>query len=347
MYYFNRDSLQPLKIAFHENAIGDSLTYLWAFGDGTFSNDSNPIKTFSQGGNYSVCLTVQRHPSLGVSTFCSTINLGQFVNNCYSSFIIDINNKVYYPRVLGSPAQNNKCAFIWDFGDGNKIRQTHHYNFPAYQYQDAGNYLICLDVYDTIDVSFNSRSCRVLVVPPYMAANKCTAKFSFLKKGSPLSNYFSAFSNYEPTEAQYFWTFGDGDTSSSKNPLHTFKENGTYTICLNVRAISDTCNQTFCETHTFKDSTVGIDSYLPFETFTIYPNPTNDRIKIKQNTNFDLGVTDITISDESGRILLNRKLAEGTSKDDVSIELSELQNGIYFILINSEKGSTHYKFLKF
>lgn len=47
---------------------------------------------------------------------------------------------------------------------------------------------------------------------------------------------FSDSSLYNPTT--YLWNFGDGSTSSSTNPSHTYTMNGTYNVCLTVTNVA-------------------------------------------------------------------------------------------------------------
>jgi PKD repeat protein len=50
----------PLEVEFTSSVVGGSLplTYLWRFGDGTTSNEENPVHTFEDEGNYMVRLSV-------------------------------------------------------------------------------------------------------------------------------------------------------------------------------------------------------------------------------------------------------------------------------------------------
>ncbi|WP_420321732.1 peptidoglycan DD-metalloendopeptidase family protein [Flagellimonas sp.] len=41
----------------------------------------------------------------------------------------------------------------------------------------------------------------------------------------------------------YLWDFGDGETSTEKNPLHTYGAEGTYTVCLSVNGLESVCKQ--------------------------------------------------------------------------------------------------------
>ncbi len=50
------------------------------------------------------------------------------------------------------------------------------------------------------------------------------------------------------TISSWLWDFGDGNTSTSQNPTHTYAATGTYTVCLTV---TDTCNtDSVCQTVT-------------------------------------------------------------------------------------------------
>jgi len=53
-----------------------------------------------------------------------------------------------------------------------------------------------------------------------------------LKGSSPLTVKFQSFST--GPIVKYFWDFGDGNTSSERNPVHTYYQEGAYTVELNV-----------------------------------------------------------------------------------------------------------------
>ena len=57
------------------------------------------------------------------------------------------------------------------------------------------------------------------------------AAFNALKGFDPTINFVDMSTN-DPTS--WYWTFGDGDTSTSQNPSHDYLENGTYEVCLAV-----------------------------------------------------------------------------------------------------------------
>lgn len=80
-----------------------------------------------------------------------------------------------------------------------------------------------------------------------------TYTFTDLSSGSALS---------------YAWDFGDGNTSTTQSPVHTYSTEGSYTICLTITD-GNACTSTHC------DSTlvVGIQGGIPGLELEIAPNP--------------------------------------------------------------------------
>lgn len=80
------------------------------------------------------------------------------------------------------------------------------------------------------------------------------------------------------------------------------------------------------------------------ETFQIYPNPSNGKLNIS-NTNILKNTTiSITIQSIEGE-LIYRKVFEN-SANEISIDTSDLTNGIYFISLNCNSDTFNYKWIK-
>jgi PKD repeat protein len=333
-YFFERDSLNPLKIRFHSNSIGDSLNYLWAFGDGTFSNLSNPEKIYPDSGNYNICLTVTRPSTNGSSKFCNEFVIGNFVNTFPSSFSYFINTPptLEFYSVVYHPI--NRIKQIWDFGDSTIVENHKPLLRVFKQYKDAGKYNVCLKQNDTVDLAFNSSTCKIINVLPEWATNKCTAKFNIIQSANPLRALFNAFSNYTTNEAKFFWTFGDGDTSTLKNPFHQYKSNGTYTICLNVVNNDGSCQMSHCITEVFLDPNVGMNENIGENLFDIFPNPVDDKLTIKRLASFGDKV-EIQLYDLNGK-LINKSISENNI-DIIEMELIDLKTGFYILQFKGEE----------
>jgi len=85
--------------------------------------------------------------------------------------------------------------------------------------------------------------------------------------------YFIDLSFTEPgtIPAQWLWDFGDGTSSGEQNPVHTYTETGTYTVCLTITDNSGTCQDTFC-----KD--LDVTGYPPVNCENYFMYITNDNL---------------------------------------------------------------------
>ncbi|MCU0441883.1 MAG: DUF5011 domain-containing protein, partial [Bacteroidia bacterium] len=67
--------------------------------------------------------------------------------------------------------------------------------------------------------------------------------------------------------------------------------------------------------------------------FRLFPNPTKDRVTITANTN--IGIETYTVLDVLGRIVLQ---ANPTDSTQTTIDLGQLQNGIYMVVLRDKEG---------
>ena len=107
-------------------------------------------------------------------------------------------------------------TYVWDFGDGYTSTEIN----PAHSYA-AGIYIVCLTATNAYGSDTYCDTINSYPIPGPL--------FTF--SGDPLVT-FTDESTGPPTE--WFWTFGDGDTSSLQNPEHLYLANGDYNVCLVV-----------------------------------------------------------------------------------------------------------------
>src|SRR5207247_1335920 len=134
--------------------------------------------------------------------------------------------------------------YLWTFGDGSTSTTTG----PTHTYASAGTYYVCLTVTDTSSSGkCSAQSCDsvTIVAPPPPV---CNAKFSFYFN---IHNYDSVhfYPPTNPTGSHYYWTFGDGNTSTDQAPWHLYATSGTYYVCLTVTdsTSSGKCSDTHCD----------------------------------------------------------------------------------------------------
>lgn len=152
--------------------------------------------------------------------------------------------------VDSSGTDPNITTYAWDFGDGNTSTTQN----PTNQYTTAGWYHVCF----SIETQVNGALCRDTQCDSlYVGTMPSSCNALFTSSNTPNSNYIYYFNNQSQTTggyATYSWNFGDGGTSTSNSPSHTFAGPGAYGICLTVNVTANTgnisCTSTYCDTIT-------------------------------------------------------------------------------------------------
>lgn len=91
----------------------------------------------------------------------------------------------------------------------------------------------------------------------------------FRYDGKCKGRWFTDLSYYEPED--WFWDFGDGNTSADRLPTHRYDSNGVYQVCLTVS--NGNGNHTWCDSvtiHCMTSSTADQDGSINIQ---IAPNP--------------------------------------------------------------------------
>ncbi len=130
--------------------------------------------------------------------------------------------------VSGSPAQ---LLYRWEFGDG----EVSNLEKPSHVFKIPGEYQVRLIVNDGLHSgNLVDATLPVTVSPPQL---KLAVTPNATEGLAPFTVNFAAQVSItgSPSEAQFLWDFGDGETSVDQNPVHTFKQEGTYTVTTTVK----------------------------------------------------------------------------------------------------------------
>ncbi|MDI6793966.1 MAG: PKD domain-containing protein, partial [bacterium] len=221
----------PLVVNFSDSSTGDVLSWLWDFGDGTTSSDSNPSHTYTDSGTYTVSLTVSDTcgSDTRTQTACITVN-------CCSTVAADFSGS---PATTGcapltvnfsDSSTGDVLSWWWDFGDGD----TSAIKNPSHTYTDSGNYTVSLTVSDTCDSDSETKTGYITV--------DCCSTIAADFSGTPTTGCVPLTVDFSDSSTgpalSWWWNFGDGNTSSDSNPSHTYNNPGTYTVTLTA---SDAC----------------------------------------------------------------------------------------------------------
>ena len=200
------------------NSTGSNATYLiWDLGDGNFVTGTNTTHTFNNAGIFQVKLIGENvfgcKDSMNIAVTVFPKPIGKFdyspKDTCTGPVDVRFINQ--------STGANN---YNWDFGNGLNSNLVN----PITHYSAVGNYNINL-------ISSNQYNCFDTASNIYHVYHVPHADFGFDPPNGcqPLDVQFL---NKSTFSSQFIWSFGDGDTSHSKDPFHTYNSFGKFTIKL-------------------------------------------------------------------------------------------------------------------
>jgi gliding motility-associated-like protein len=217
---------KPLtNVQFTSSSTGNPTSYQWIFQNNGTSNVQNPVKTFTNAGVYDVTLIVSN------GTTSDTMVKPGFIK-VYDNPVPDFSSNV----VTGCSPLNvsfsdislqtdtNIVAWLWDFGTGNvSLNQN-----PSFTYTAPGNYSVSLQITDANGCKgFKSVNNYISVVSKPVVAFSANPTVACTP---PLSVNFT--NNSTGTGLTYFWSFGNGNTSSVASPSTTYTNYGVYNVSL-------------------------------------------------------------------------------------------------------------------
>ena len=203
---------------------GSIASHSWDFGDGNGSSLQNPAHTYAVAGTYTVMLTVIDNEGASNSALSSVTvtapNVAPTAN--FSSSVTDLSASF---TDASTDADGTVVSFSWDFGDGNGSNQQN----PVHVFAASGNYVVTLTVTDD-DGASNSISASITATAPNVPPVA-----SFTTSITDLAVRFADTSaDSDGSIVGWSWQFGDGNSSSSQNPLHSYAAAGSYTVTLMV-----------------------------------------------------------------------------------------------------------------
>jgi len=237
-------------------------------------------------------------------------------------------------NVLCLEQENIVGDLLWTIGQGNGG------SFPDHAYE--GNY----NLYLSSDTSGDIGSITRLFLPTLDMVGFNNAQLSFAfhnQANTDLTDHLTIYYKVADStvwniwkvydDNQDFWTLDtlilpvNVETETLQICLEG-KINGGHGICLDNLSVQGFIN-------------VGINTYNIDNQITVYPNPTTGELRIK---NYELRIDGIEIFDVYGRKVSSHHLIVSSSHHLINI--SHLPSGIYFIKIETAKGTVTKKVIK-
>jgi gliding motility-associated-like protein len=226
----------PLETKFTLRA-QDYESYYWDFGDGQTSTLQNPKHFFNTYGTYETKLYVVGYGGC-LDSAVRTINVFNPYTSTMNYSPLDACNDLNVDFSIVPPANTQHYFY---FGDGavdssQALLFSHFYKSPSFY----SPYMMLKDGLD----------CQVIVGGPDVVKIYGALPFFGLDKKAFCDSGTVYFTNYTITNdtiVNSVWDFGDGTTSTVRDPIHTYLTPGTYSASLTASTTRG-CTKTIYDT---------------------------------------------------------------------------------------------------
>ncbi len=233
VFSYGQECENPRDIEFFDASIGAD-SWEWDFGDGGTSTEPNPTHTYTENGSYIVTLTVFNEETECYDELTQTIT----VNSPLAEFTIDpmISCGAFKAQVQN--LSQNATSFDWYapgvqviFAPGDDAHANPEFKFPAVGFYTGM----------TLTASNDSGCSDVFVFTDTIWVTKVVSNFIFEDIDADCDQTFQFTDTSVPTHTEiteWYWEFGDGETSTEQNPIHTYGQTGFFEPSLTVTTAS-------------------------------------------------------------------------------------------------------------
>lgn len=222
----------PIVVKFKDLSTGNPTAWDWDLGNGSTSTLQNPAATYLEPGFYTVTLKATNANGTTTVVKESFISVYQKPQTAFqvSSQTGCTPASIQFTDATVSYEGNTIKSWKWDFGDGGVASTEQN---PTYVYERPGSYTVTLTV-------TNDKGCSALQTKPnYIDIVKgVTPRFSNTQQTVCTPPVSIAFTNTStgPETLSYLWDFGNGKTSTEKNPVNLYENVGSYAVKLIVQS---------------------------------------------------------------------------------------------------------------
>lgn len=336
------------QATFYSNTSNTNLNYNWSFGNGTFSSLSSPTATYASPGTYTVTLTVSDPTNSACSASTTdTIQIVYYPCSYNAAFTSTLSSNTLSVTSMCTGTSSGVTMVYWNWGDGNYSPGTMNSN-ASHSYSVNGTYTVSLFIQDSTANFFQACiDSSSIVINIGGAGCPVNSNFSLQKDTSQLYSWF-AYPNYQSNIVSATWSWGDGTSSNSLYPSHTYSAAGWYNICLTVSlscgSQSTTCYNNYLNRQTQTNTQIFIQvmnqpvlvkqNESSLATLKLLPNPSDGEFAIEHP---GVAVDEIRIYNNLGECVYIMKTKEITNQQE-KINIESLQDGCYSINIHTSKG---------
>ena len=201
------------EIAFSDESLGDPISWLWDFGDGSTSEEQNPVHQYTTAGTYTITMTATNDTDMDEITITDLITI-VFVETPTGTSDASICSGETATLTATSPN-----TLQWYDAASNVLANGSP--FTTAVLTETTTFQVS-DIFIIEDATCESDKVDVVV-------EVLTADFSSTEDDLTVS-----FEDLSDNATSWSWDFGDGNTSNEQNPAHIYESGGTYTVMLTI-----------------------------------------------------------------------------------------------------------------
>jgi PKD repeat protein len=146
------------------------------------------------------------------------------------------------------------------------------------------------------------------------------------------------FSNSAQGATDYAWNFGDGSTSTEKDPVHIYTTSGSYTVGLTVTNA--------CGTSTLQQTVVvivvGIHETPWLHQFRLFPNPNSGRFTVDMQGSPDSSV-EFALFNSLGQLIFTEFEDFSVGQLIKTFDFNQLPSAVYSLRIQANGSAAYVK----
>ena len=155
----------PLTVKFTDASTGTFSTYNWSFGDGSYSDEANPVHIFTSAGTYTVTHTVSGSAGTSDPAATTTITvtgLGvSFVSNVTTG-VASAGHALPVSFTSGVTGAGGSTSYLWDFGDNSTSTEAN----PVHNYYGhLKSFTVTLTVTSGVDKASVTKTAYITTTP--------------------------------------------------------------------------------------------------------------------------------------------------------------------------------------
>ncbi len=256
-FAYEIDAVNPLMVNFVATTSAAYDFIVINFGDGNSVQDNFAVHTYAASGTYEVCVVIESYEGCRDEQCYPVTVEASIVCEIEANWEFDlVGNDLTFTNT-STPINDGSYTCFWDFGFGlteTTCNASFDYSYLAALGIAPGTYEVCLTYSDNDGICSDTNCQDITIVDPVDPCLGFEVDFTY---GVDINNALLVEFGVITSAAYDFiiFDFGDGNTSQSATPSHTYANSGTYEVCVVIESYEG-CRDEQCYELTFEEPEV-------------------------------------------------------------------------------------------